>query len=115
VRTARAYFRKLRRVLRVPIEGTRSTPVDTHRIGTALLWSPSPEEELDLRFDWEELAGIAGSLRSACVGNIGQGQCWVRGRNPVPSGLRPARSQRFHRRARGARTPQRHRDVATML
>jgi hypothetical protein len=69
-------FRKLRRVLWVPIEGTRSTPVDTRRIGTALLWSPSPEEELDLRFDWEELAGMIG----ACVEDItGHGGGYVMG------------------------------------
>jgi len=53
-------FQKLRRVLWVPVEGTRSTPVASRRIGTPLLWSPSPEEEQALRFDWEELAGIIG-------------------------------------------------------
>jgi DNA mismatch repair protein MutH len=56
-------FRKLRRVLWVPIEGTRDKAVGERRIGTALLWSPSPEEELDLRFDWEELAGMIGAGR----------------------------------------------------
>jgi DNA mismatch repair protein MutH len=29
-------------------------------IGTALLWSPSAEDEALLRFDWEEFAGIIG-------------------------------------------------------
>jgi DNA mismatch repair protein MutH len=66
-------FRKLRRVLWVPIEGTRSTPVDVRRIGTALLWSPSQEEELDLRFDWEELAGMIGGGRVEDItGHIGR-------------------------------------------
>lgn len=66
-------FRKLRRVLWVPIEGTRSTPVDSRRIGTALLWSPSPEEELDLRFDWEELAGMIGAGRVEDItGHLGR-------------------------------------------
>lgn len=51
---------KLRRVLWVPVEGTRSIPVAARRIGTALLWSPNPDEERDLRFDWEELAGMIG-------------------------------------------------------
>ena len=30
------------------------------RIGTPILWSPSPDDEAALRFDWEELAGIIG-------------------------------------------------------
>jgi DNA mismatch repair protein MutH len=51
---------KLRRVLWVPVEGTRSVPVGQRRIGTALLWSPTVEDEQALRFDWEELAGIIG-------------------------------------------------------
>jgi DNA mismatch repair protein MutH len=56
-------FKKLRRVLWVPVEGTRATPVGIRRIGTPLLWSPSPEEEAELRFDWEELAGMIGRGR----------------------------------------------------
>jgi DNA mismatch repair protein MutH len=56
-------YKKLRRVLWVPVEGTRSTPVAVRRIGTPLLWSPSAEEEADLRFDWEELAGMIGRGR----------------------------------------------------
>jgi DNA mismatch repair protein MutH len=66
-------YRKLRRVLWVPVEGTRATPVDTRRIGTALLWSPSSEEELDLRFDWEELAGMIGAGRVEDItGHLGR-------------------------------------------
>jgi DNA mismatch repair protein MutH len=56
-------FRKLQRVLWVPVEGMRDKAVGERRIGTALLWSPSPEEERDLRFDWEELAGMIGDGR----------------------------------------------------
>jgi len=52
--------RKLDRVLWVPIDGERRIPVGERRVGTALLWSPSAEEEDDLRFDWEELAGLIG-------------------------------------------------------
>ena len=52
--------KKLSRVLWVPVEGAREIPVPERRIGTPLLWSPSPEEEQALRFDWEELAGIIG-------------------------------------------------------
>jgi DNA mismatch repair protein MutH len=56
-------FKKLERVLWVPVEGTRTTRVADRHIGTPLLWSPSPEEEADLRFDWEELAGMIGCGR----------------------------------------------------
>jgi DNA mismatch repair protein MutH len=56
-------YKKLRHVLWVPVEGTRATPVAVRRIGTPFLWSPSPEEQADLRFDWEELAGMIGRGR----------------------------------------------------
>ncbi len=52
--------RKLSRVLWVPVEGAREIPVSARRVGTPMLWSPSAEDEQDLRFDWEELAGIIG-------------------------------------------------------
>jgi len=52
--------RKLARVLWVPVEGERSIPVGARRIGEPLLWSLPPEAEMQLRFDWEELAGIIG-------------------------------------------------------
>jgi DNA mismatch repair protein MutH len=66
-------YRKLRRVLWVPVEGTRSTPVAARRIGSALLWSPSPDDERDLRFDWEELAGMIGAGRVEDItGHLGR-------------------------------------------
>ncbi|MBS0971217.1 DNA mismatch repair endonuclease MutH [Chimaeribacter arupi] len=46
---------KLSRVLWVPVEGERVLPLAERRIGAPLLWSPSPEEEDQLRCDWEEL------------------------------------------------------------
>jgi DNA mismatch repair protein MutH len=52
--------RKLARVLWVPIEGERARPPAERRLGQALLWSPSAREEAELRFDWEELAGLIG-------------------------------------------------------
>jgi DNA mismatch repair protein MutH len=52
--------RKLARVLWVPVQGERRIPVGARRVGEPLLWSPDPEEEALLRFDWEELAGIIG-------------------------------------------------------
>ncbi len=53
-------WRKLARVLWVPIQGERHIPVPQRRIGSALLWSPTAEQEAALRHDWEELAGIIG-------------------------------------------------------
>jgi len=47
--------RKLARVLWVPFEGDRAIPLPARRIGSALLWSPSPEEEAALESDWETL------------------------------------------------------------
>ncbi|HWZ93549.1 MAG TPA: DNA mismatch repair endonuclease MutH [Polyangiaceae bacterium] len=52
--------RKLSRVLWVPVEGERRIAVAARRIGEPLLWSLPPESETQLRFDWEELAGIIG-------------------------------------------------------
>ncbi|MDF7681647.1 DNA mismatch repair endonuclease MutH [Enterobacteriaceae bacterium ESL0689] len=49
---------KLRRVLWVPVEGERSIPLAQRRVGTPLLWSPSEEEERQLRMDWEELMDL---------------------------------------------------------
>lgn len=49
---------KLKRVLWVPIEGDTSIPVADRRIGSALLWSPSPEQELQLKQDWEEISEL---------------------------------------------------------
>lgn len=66
-------LRKLQKVLWVPVEGTRTTPVADRRIGTALLWTPSEQEEQDLRFDWEELAGMIGGGRIEDVtGHLGR-------------------------------------------
>lgn len=47
--------RKLARVLWLPFEGERAIPLPARRIGSALLWSPSPEEEAALASDWETL------------------------------------------------------------
>lgn len=47
--------RKLARVLWLPVQATRDIPLAERRVGSALLWSPSAEEETLLRRDWEEL------------------------------------------------------------
>ena len=46
---------KLSRVLWIPVEGDRAIPLAERHVGSPLLWSPSPEEEQQLRQDWEEL------------------------------------------------------------
>ena len=51
---------KLARVLFVPVEGERERPVAERRLGTPLFWSPSVEDERDLKFDWDELSGRIG-------------------------------------------------------
>lgn len=46
---------KLQRVLWIPIEADDPLPIAERRVGMPLLWSPSAEEEQQLRDDWEEL------------------------------------------------------------
>jgi len=58
--------RKLARVLWVPLAGATGRPLAARRVGTALLWSPSPEEEAGLRADWEEL------MDKICLGRLEQ-------------------------------------------
>ena len=45
---------KLARVLWVPTVDGADTRLESRRIGTPFLWTPSPEEEEALRLDWEE-------------------------------------------------------------
>lgn len=49
---------KLKRVLWIPVEGSREIPLAVRRVGAPLLWSPSDEEEHQLRMDWEELMDL---------------------------------------------------------
>ncbi|MCG8707261.1 DNA mismatch repair endonuclease MutH [Brenneria sp. 4F2] len=49
---------KLARVLWIPVEGSRHIPLGERRIGAPLIWSPSREEEEQLRRDWEELMDL---------------------------------------------------------
>ena len=46
---------KLSRVLLIPVEGEREIPLADRRVGSPLIWSPSAEEEQQLKVDWEEL------------------------------------------------------------
>ena len=66
-------WKKLSRVLFVPVQGERERPVAERRLGEPLLWSPSPEEEADLRFDWDDLAGLIGrGSVEAVTGHLGR-------------------------------------------
>jgi DNA mismatch repair protein MutH len=58
--------RKLARVLWVPIEADRATPLGVRRVGTPLLWSLEPDLEEVLRADWEEL------MELICLGRLGE-------------------------------------------
>ena len=49
---------KLARVLWIPVQGEREIPIGDRRIGSPLLWSPSEDEEAQLKQDWEELMDL---------------------------------------------------------
>lgn len=53
-------YRKLSRVLWVPVEADPDIPFSQRRIGNAFLWSPDAEQENTLRTDWEELMEMVG-------------------------------------------------------
>lgn len=46
---------KLSCVLWIPIEGSRNIVLRDRHIGAPILWQPSPEQERQLKRDWEEL------------------------------------------------------------
>lgn len=56
--------RKLRRVLWLPYEADPHTPLAQRRLGTAMLWSPTPDDEKILSQDWEEI------MELVCTGRI---------------------------------------------
>lgn len=47
--------RKLQRVLWLPLEADKRIPLAERHIGSAILWSPSEEQAMQLQKDWEEL------------------------------------------------------------
>ena len=57
---------KLQTVLWLPIEADKRIPLAERRIGCAILWSPTPEDEQLLRQDWEEL------MELVCLGHLDQ-------------------------------------------
>jgi DNA mismatch repair protein MutH len=51
-------WRKMAKILWVPIESNSEIPLMAQRIGTPILWSPSQKIELQLKQDWEELTEL---------------------------------------------------------
>lgn len=54
-------FKKLKRVLWVPIEGDKNIPFIHRRIGQSVLWSPNEEQYRILKQDWDELSWLVAS------------------------------------------------------
>lgn len=46
---------KLKLVLWIPIDGRREIPIAERTVGVPILWQPSPQQEQQLRQDWEEI------------------------------------------------------------
>jgi DNA mismatch repair protein MutH len=53
-------FKKLQRVLFVPVEAASEAPLRNRRVGRAYLWVPTATELALLRTDWERLAAMIG-------------------------------------------------------
>ncbi len=51
---------KLTRVLWVPVVGPKRGPASDRRVGTPLLWSPTPGQERVLQADFDEIVGLIG-------------------------------------------------------
>lgn len=65
--------RKLSQVLWIPVEGERQIVVAERRIGQALLYRLTAEDEAVLRADWEELSGVIGRGHvEALTGHLGR-------------------------------------------
>jgi DNA mismatch repair protein MutH len=56
--------RKLRRVLWLPVEADPRIAIADRRVGTAILWSPSPADATILQQDWEEIMELVSIGRS---------------------------------------------------
>lgn len=52
--TASWVRRKLQQVLWIPFEADPAIPLAQRRIGSAILWTPSAQQDAQLRQDWEE-------------------------------------------------------------
>lgn len=59
--------KKLARVLWIPVEADQSIALADRRVGTPMLWSPSPEHERVLEADFEELAQL---IEEGWIGSV---------------------------------------------
>lgn len=57
-------YKKLCRVLWLPIQADPSIPVASRRVGAGFIWSPSPQQEAVLAQDWQELMDMV------CMGEL---------------------------------------------
>ena len=51
-------WKKLQKVLFVPVEAASKTPLHERRVGHAFMWTPTIDEKTALRRDWERLADM---------------------------------------------------------
>ena len=51
-------WRKMAKILWVPVESNSEKPLLAQRIGTPILWSPTPDIAKQLQQDWEELTEL---------------------------------------------------------
>lgn len=66
-------WKKLQRVLFVPVEAASKTPLRDRRVGRAFLWTPNADEKRLLRSDWERLANmIAAGDVEEITGHLGE-------------------------------------------
>jgi DNA mismatch repair protein MutH len=64
---------KLARVLWVPILSERERPLGERVVGTPLLWSPTEQQEADLKWDFDELFALIGrGLLDEVKGSMGR-------------------------------------------
>lgn len=56
-------YRKIKRILWIPVEGAKDIPFEQRRIGQAYLWSPNSNQETILKQDWLELTTMIGTGR----------------------------------------------------
>ncbi len=77
-------YRKLARVLWVPIQAEREIPLAERRIGSPFLWSPDTGQAQTLQQDWEEL------MEKICLGEIDQ----LSARHGVALQIRPKAANR---------------------
>lgn len=51
-------YRKMAKILWIPIESSNEKPLLQQRVGAPILWEPSPQIHKQLQLDWEELTEL---------------------------------------------------------